>query len=221
MRRFSGAFVLLLLAGGPLLGAAACISGNTLASYEALGATGCNVGPLTVRDFLFSVVSSGGGATPVSDTNITVTTDIAGSTFGLIFASPGFSVSGSEFVNYLIAFTWDPSGDIRSASDILDPGLTDILTDLCVGVAFSGTSCAGTPQTLHVFEGVTNQLTDTVSFAPVAIVGVRNNISLQANGASASFNSIENTVALPEPAYSVWLAGGLMMLAARRRGRLR
>jgi hypothetical protein len=156
----------------------------------------------------------------VSDTNITVATDIAGATFGLIFGSPGFSVSGSEFVNYLIAFTWDPSGDIRSATDILDPGVTDVGTDLCVGVAFSGTSCAGTPQTLHVFEGVSTQLVDSVSFSPVAVVGVRNNISLQANGGSASFHSIEDAVALPEPVYPIWLAGSLLMLAARRRGRL-
>ena len=55
------------LAAGP------CLPGGTLFSYEALGATGCTIGPQAVSNFTFSVVSVGGGAVAVSDTNITVT----------------------------------------------------------------------------------------------------------------------------------------------------
>ena len=46
----------------PLSAANVCVSGNTLDTYVALGSTGCTIGGLTVKDFVFSVVSSGGGA---------------------------------------------------------------------------------------------------------------------------------------------------------------
>src|SRR5437588_6142263 len=82
-----------------------CISGGTLASYEALGATGCTIGPQTVKDFTFSVVSSGGGAIPVTDANITVTPMFGAGFYGTSFASTGFSVTGAGFVNYLVGYT--------------------------------------------------------------------------------------------------------------------
>src|SRR5712692_9439110 len=89
-------FALCLLAGGSLrAGPVACVPG-TLASYEALGSTGCLFGLITVRDVAFSVISSGGGAVPVSDTNVTVTPTNSGSgVLGLQFASSGFSVTGA------------------------------------------------------------------------------------------------------------------------------
>ena len=193
-----------------------CISGNTLASYEALGADGCTVASLTLKSFDFAVVSFGGGAVPVTDNDIIVTVQSVSEGFGLKFASTGFHVSGAGFVNYLIAFTWDPTADIRGAADILDPGTVDILTDLCVGDRFRETTCAGTPLTLHVFEGVTSKLTDSVSFAPTAILGVRNNISLNANGESAAFDAIENDVFVPEPASLFCVAAGLAIACYRR-----
>src|SRR5206468_1368119 len=140
-----------------------------------------------VKDFVFSVVSSGGGATPIADTDITVITHFPAGGFGLEFKSTGFSVTGTQFVNYLIGFTWDPTGDMRNASDILDPGTSDIITDLCVGVAFAGAVCGGTPLSLHVFQGGgPSQLTDSVDFAPTGIVGVRNNIALSSSGGFSS-----------------------------------
>src|SRR5947208_8358644 len=66
--------LLLLVVCEPLSAANMCVSGSTLDTYEALGSTGCVIGGLTVKDFLFSVVSSGGGATPIADTDITVIT---------------------------------------------------------------------------------------------------------------------------------------------------
>jgi len=199
----------------PLSAANVCISGNTLDTYVALGATWCTIGGLTVKDFVFSVVSSGGGDTPIADTDITVITHFPVGGFGLEFQSSGFSVTGTQFVNYLIGYTWDPTGDMRGASDILDldPG-TDILTDLCIGAAFTPT-CSGTPATLHVFQGGgPSQLTDSTAFAPVAILGVRNNIALTNNG---SFNSIENDVFIPEPRTVGLAIAGLLALCAQRR----
>ena len=39
------------------LPASPCVAGATLASYEALGVTGCTIGPQTVDGFSFSVAS--------------------------------------------------------------------------------------------------------------------------------------------------------------------
>ena len=64
-------FAVAALACGCLqAGPVACVPGGTLASYEALGATGCTVGPVLANNFGFSVLSGSGSAT---DTNIFVT----------------------------------------------------------------------------------------------------------------------------------------------------
>lgn len=195
----------------------ACISGGTLFSYEALGATGCTIGPQTVKDFTFSVVSFGGGANPVTDKDITVTPTFGVGFYGAQFASTGFIVTGTGFVNYLIGYTWD-SIPISGLGDLLDPPQNvDIVTDGCVGAAFVGSSCSGTAVSVHVDDG---QLADFVGFSPTAILGIRNNISLNAMGGTASFGSIENDAIVPEPA-SFLLAGlGVTIIAAgiRRRG---
>jgi hypothetical protein len=204
-----------LLAVGLILAfhlpASPCVAGATLASYEALGLTGCTIGPETVDGFSFSVVSVGGGATALSDTNIFVTPTFGPDYYGVLFSSTGFSVTGTGFVNYLIGFTWD-SIPIHGMGDALDPGTVDILTDGCVGAAFTGSSCSGTAVSVDVNLG---QLTNTVFFSPTGILGVANNISMNANGESAGFNSIENDAYVtPEPA-SVLISGlGIAILAA-------
>jgi hypothetical protein len=212
--RFYWCVLFALVLSLPSFAANVCIPGNTLDTYVALGATGCTIGGLTVKDFAFSVVSSGGGDTPIADTDINVITHFPVGGFGLEFQSSGFSVTSTQFVNYLIAYTWDPTGDMRGASDILDPGTSDIVTDLCIGVAFVGPTCSGTPATLHVFQGGgPSVLTDSTAFAPVAVLGVRNNIALTSNG---SFNSIENDVYIPEPGTLGAVIGGLLVLALHR-----
>ena len=210
--------LLLALAVVPAAATPLCISGDTLANYEALGAGGCTVGPLLVSGFSFSAISASGGATAVNASQITVTTDFLSDGYGLVFASGGFSVTGTGAVSYGIGFTWDPTGDIRGAGDILDPGSVDILTGGCEGAAFSGSSCAGTPFSLHVFEGATSQLTDFVSFSGTNIVGIADTIDLNANGGTASFNSIENYVVLPESGSIGMALAGLALLAGLRWG---
>lgn len=200
--------------------APACISGNTLDTYVALGASGCDVGAVTAKDFAFSVVSFGGGPTLLADTDIVVTTSISLNRYGLIFSAPGtpgFSVSGSQFVNYLIAYTWDPSADLRGLEDILDPGEVNIVTDGCVGVAFVGPLCGGTPIQLNVFQGTKTQLKDKTFFPGVAVVGVRHNIGLDAKGTNARFDSLENYILLPEPGTWTLAFAGLLLLVGRAR----
>lgn len=216
MPRIYWVLTLLLIASLQLTATPACISGNTLASYEALGAGGCTIGGLQVFNFSFNPIASGGGAVPPTDSDITVNTQLSGDVVSVIFFPNGFGVTGSGFESYDIDFTWDPTGDIRSAGDILDPGLTDVFTDVCAGAAFTP-GCSGTPFTLHVFLGAISQMNDSASFSPTAVVGIQDHISLTANGGSAGYTSLTNFVVVPEPSSSALAVLGLILLGAIRR----
>ena len=199
-----------------------CLPGN-FASYEALGATGCTVGPFIVKDFFFGVLSGSGS---VTDTTIFVTpTNSAPDVWGLNFGSGGFLVAGSESVRYLVAYTWDPTEDILSIDDVMDPpfavppGLASVTTDACLNAAFSGAVCPTSAVSINVFQdGISPQLFASVTFAPVPVVGIRHTIDLQANGGSAGFDSLSNEVRIvPEPAMGLTCFGILILivLAAR------
>jgi hypothetical protein len=205
-----------LFATLPVSAANVCVNNGTLNSYIALGSGGCTIGGLTVKDFSFSVTSSGGGDTPLNDTQITVALLFPAGGFGVQFNSTGFSVTGPQFVNYDIGFTWDPTGDMRSASDILDPGTADILTDLCVGDTLPACTF-GTTHTLHVSQGGgPSVLTDSFDFpSTTGLVDVLNHIDLNNSG---SFNGIADLVFIPEPGAARLAVAGLLMLAAQRRG---
>jgi hypothetical protein len=140
----------------------------------------------------------------------------------LNFASSGFSVSGAEFVTYEITYAWDPS-DIRSLDDVLlvdspvAPGLAKIDTTGCKGAKFTPL-CGTSTVSLTVFH-------DGITFVPFAsapivppetILGVRNVITLEANGAAADFASFENHIVLPEPA-ALWLTAPVLAWLGRRR----
>lgn len=219
----------------PISFAPACTTG-TLASYVALGGGpngGCSNDPeVRFYDFSFTVLSSGGGAAPVSASDIVVTPSESAGANSLAFSSSGFSVTGSEFVTYLLAYTVDPHPIIRGMRNFMDtftpvfPGVASITTDLCVGAAFGGTvvtpTCAGSTATLFLFHnGSSSQLSDETTFSEVADLGVRNTIDLQANGASADFTSFTNSTLLtPEPATWLLMASGLLAMRSARRRRL-
>jgi len=190
------------------LPATPCIAGGTLASYQALGATGCTIGPQTVSNFTFSDSVSGGG-TAASNTDILVTPTFGANFFGVLFAATDFSTATGT-VNYVIGFTWD-SLPINGMGDALDPGNVDILTNGCEGAAFVGSSCSGTLTSVHVFP---TQLTNTAFFSPIATLGISNAITLTGPG---NFNSIENDAyVVPEPGNFMLAALGAAIVAAWR-----
>jgi len=224
-------FVLLILACG-CLQAGPCVPG-TLFSYEALGATGCTVGQLTANNFAFNSFNNVGVATPVTDTQTTVTPMF--NTTGLLgqlnFASTGFSVSMNQSIQYLIAYTLDPHDDIQSMDDIMDPpmasnGSANVTTVGCVGAAFTGAICPTSTATVMVFDnndtttGTTTQFNNAKSITPSQILGIRNTITLQAGngiGSKASFDSLSADSRTPEPATWMCCAIALTLLAARLR----
>ena len=192
-----------------------CIAGS-LSSYQAL-LLGCTVGPLTVSNFSFSVVSSSGGPTLLTPSGINVT-PLLGPSIGLVFSSGGFQVTSTQSVEYSLGYTWDPTPDIRGLGDILDPpfGAASVKTDGCVNSPFVVGICPTSTVTLNVSP---SQLTDFVTIPPPdPVLGIVNDISLNPGGGTAGgFDSITNFVTVPEPAAFGVLAVGLGLLALKVR----
>lgn len=202
---------------------------DTLANYIALGSGGCTVliagNKAAFTDFAFSMVSFSGGAVPVTAAGITVTPVIAGFEGGLNYASSGFSVTAGQSIQYLLTYTIDDPPiihgfDLEMFTDPpVFPGLAQIDSLECVGAAFVGTSCSGTPKLNSVFDnGTSSSHKDTEFFAAAITVGDRTTIKLDAtSGGSANFGSFNGLAIVPEPS-SLWLmAGGLLLLFWPRR----
>jgi hypothetical protein len=100
------------------------------------------------------------------------------------------------------------------------PGIATITSDECLGANFSGSVCADTTASQTVFSnGVSSLLDAEQFFSPVALIGDRTTITLDAtSGGSAEFMSLsESVVALPEPAPVLSVLIGMVILVARRR----
>jgi MYXO-CTERM domain-containing protein len=196
-----------------------------------LGSTGCTLlideNLYTFKNFEFNVLFA---EVPLSPSEIGVQPILGPSQIGWRF-SGDFSVVGSEREQYLLSFYIDPlPPDIWRIEDVMEvnspvaPGIASVLTTFCAGANFvDGSACLppGTPGTLFVFDdGIAPMRRNSVSFTPVNNIAIRNLITLEANGASADFEALNNTVyLLPEPGSWLLAAGGLAGLVALRKRR--
>jgi len=219
-------FALVISAGG-CLQAGPCFPA-TLFVYDNLPPAGCTIGQLTANNFSFSVLSNVGVATPLTDTQITVTPTFGGRALGSFnFASSGYNVGISQSIQYLIAYTLDdPHDHIQSMDDIMDPpfatnGLANVTTLGCLGAPFVGSTCSTSTATVMVFDNNgTTQFTNSTNITPSQILGIRQTITLQAGtgaGSGAGFDSFSSQASIPEPATWLSCAAALALLAARLR----
>jgi hypothetical protein len=218
-------FALVISACG-CLHAGPCVPA-TLFVYDNLPPSGCTIGQLTANNFSFSVLSSVGVATPLTDTQITITPTFGGRALGSFnFASSGFNVGMSQSIQYLIAYTLAGHADIQSMDDIMGPafatnGLANVTTLGCVGAAFVGSTCSTSTATVMVFDNNgTTQFTNSTNITPSQILGIRQTITLQAGsgaGSGAGFDSFGSQASIPEPATWLSCAAALALLAVRLR----
>jgi len=199
---------------------------DTLTNYAALGVGGCTVKGLPFSGFTFNVVFATGGAIPVTAGQITVSPvdpDLEG---GLNFASDGFSVSAGQSVEYQISYTVDDppiihGWDLQLFDPVTPPAIISIISEECLGAAFSGTSCPTSSTVINTVSdnGTTPVLRDKEYFPNSRTVGVLTTIQLDAHlGGSASFTSItEQAVLAPEPWPAMLTASSLLLLVFARR----
>ncbi|HYW44417.1 MAG TPA: hypothetical protein VE959_16260 [Bryobacteraceae bacterium] len=207
--------ILLLLALGAAEGllASPCVPA-LLSVYDGAGFT-CQFSGFTLTNFSYTFVS---GTVTIPDSSILVTPVTGPDQLSLAFSSGSWSVSGANSSKYVLAYTWDDFGPIRSLEDILNdpvssPGLAKITTDICIGAAFAGTVCPTTTTSITVFDDdIAPVLSATALFSPpVSILGLRRTIELDGNTTgSASLNSLTSQVVVPEPAT---IGSGLLALA--------
>jgi hypothetical protein len=219
------------IGAGSLLGGPCTTAG--LDTYTVSGFT-CTLDGFTFKDFLFAVPASS-GLTPITAAAITVLPGInhtpSGDSLGMSFTSPGFNITAGQSVTYNIRYNVDPQPDViieaddtLNANSPVSPGTADILTRLCIGGQWLGTtpSCdvTGGFQTLTVFHHGTPtdiKLTDSLTFGAVNRIGYDNYISLNGGptggGGSSEITGLGNaTLDSPEPAtIGLFLAGAALL----------
>jgi hypothetical protein len=196
------------------LAAASCTSG-TLASYIALGNTGCTIGNDTFFDFQLIADQSGGGAPAINASDITVIglgpsgtsgagavapilTDDIGVEFEAIWATTAGQIQEDE-----ISFAVSVS---PSASEITDAGLIqDSNTTGNGSVTVAEKGCSGLTFPCSQLWGVatndTQAVEDTI-FSATGTLSVEKDIAVSGNSGTAGLSSVADVFSVsnvPEP----------------------
>ena len=228
MSKISATFMaicLSLLALSPISAApVACPIGGTYASLSATNAGGgCFIGDKTFTNFQFNATVSGSPAPiPLTDTQVQVNLINNGATdigFQFIFSlTTGPQASNDIFLQYTVTA---PSARITSehlseTGNFSGTGSAVVDETICIGAAWSGGTCAGTPAALHTFSNsVGIKITDAVNFAPVMVLGVRKDINVSGNvNGFATISGVTNTVdqLVPEPTTMLLMGSGLFLV---------
>ncbi len=196
-----------------------CVSGD-IASYAALGSSGCTIGALTVSDFSLFEESPSGQAS-----NFIISPSDAGVGVNLAY-TPG---STTGVVDYGIQYTFDPPPAIGSASLSMDvEGNVNVTEGICPGGNFTSDplNTAGclignldpTPVILTV-SFPNGNLQDSATFSPVTNGQVRLIVHMDGTPTDpAGFEGIDATLSnSPEPATFVLLLGGLIAVGVYKR----
>jgi hypothetical protein len=227
--------LLLVLVATPAQGVP-CLPG-TLASYIALGATGCQIGSTSLADF--ATVPGQTIATPIDPSTVQLTPTGGGANASLVFTLNRTATSADVLESFLRFDIRTPAGLFLTAARArLDgasasaDGAVTLVEDLCVGATFAGNApvaCPTTAGTLIALVTAQDDLhVDSATFASPSFFDVFADITIDAGptGAASLASGIltfttSATATVPEPctAALLALAAGLFGVRSRRRTR--
>jgi hypothetical protein len=201
-----------------------CLTGGTLASYQALGSGGCMNGDLLFSNFSYVGTSQGQGNT-VANTQIFLTPVGSGTLSpgpGIIFSSTGWSVpraanNTDSFVDSTIGFIVSTI----SGSRVIDDGTLNLSSFTVTGTGFGHISETINATSLQVDSG--GPLVSRQVFALTNTVTVSKDLRVTVpmgnpNSGTAQINSFEEDFSeVPEPTASVLVGFGLFALGFWRR----
>jgi len=220
------------------------VSGATLASYVALGSTGCTIGGLDFSNFAWVPTGASPGVPPPA-TSVTVTdlVNANGTGFELLFGS-SMTFTGNGNSDGQLSFTVSTVSTLAAITSLyqqIDGTATgtgsfdDLLENYCLGISSLGCtpllaqesklapsgSCG--PGTTDGSGGCLN----SASFAAQSVIAVRKDIDANATagstGAAASVTDVYNQFgpAVPEPGTYVlsFIGLGLLFFGKRRLSR--
>jgi len=209
-----------------LSSAVPCGNGS-LASYIALGASGCTIGSNTL--FGFQTVSGAAGATAIATSALAITPFGGNTSFGFTAVT-----TQTAEANVLLEsiFTYQISGSSYTAGSITlagssetgDGAVTDI-QNYCAGGTFGPdgvTGCAALTGALVTLDGI--QQTDSASFGAVGLLSLTDDFTLDGGSASGGNFTDQFTArsvsAVPEPfGFSLMSLGLGLVLALGALGR--
>ena len=202
-----------------------CVSGGTLASYQALGSGGCMIGNALFSNFTYTGTALGQGAV-VANTQITLTPAGSGTLNpgpGIIFASTAWVVpsaknNGDSFVDSVIGFTVSVTG-----APVINDGTLTLSSSSVTGTGTGHISGTINASSLAVDTG--GPSTSHVVFPVTSSVAVSKDLHIdvpQGNPGSgtAQINSFEedfSQAAVPEPVGLALAGSGLLALGFWRR----
>lgn len=218
---------ILLLAGLCLLKVASaapvCIDGS-LASYEALGASGCTIGANTLASFMGLTGTT--GATEIDPTLVMIDPDGGTGNPSLTFMVNKSASAGTVFetiFDYVIsgpAYTAE-SITLSGSSETVDGAVTDVQNN-CAGGFFGPDGvdgCTGTAGSLLTLDGVQNM--DQTSFASPTSIAVTDDFTVDGGTAGTAsggtfVDQFSATTGTPEPGTWLLTAAGLAFAGYRR-----
>ena len=213
--------------------AAVCTPGS-LDTFIALGASGCEVGAFSVKNFSFSS-QSGDNFVQVAPSDVDVNAALVGGSVQVNFGSDKFDITGDQRISAFLDYTIDPQPPILddmgiafSAFSPVAPGFARLSADICAGGLLSNSCQGGAFARLDLADfghgNPNNVLSALFKFPnPVSLVDVRLSLDMQANGASSQIDGIGTvTDVVPEPStfatvFGAALLGGVAGLRKCRR----
>lgn len=204
--------------------AAACVGGNNLGIWTTTPGFSCTIGDKTFSNFTYAD-TSGGGATaiPASEVNVILVNNGA-SGIGFGFQAP-WSVAGSQSLDSLIGFSVSvtpPTGGVFIKDAALVQGGS---SQSGLGVGSVAENLSNNVNLLTIDAASQVKLSDSETFTPTGSVSVTKDISVNANGGSASISlaqdTFSQTTAVAEPGTIGLLGIGLfgIGMVMRRRSR--